>query len=106
MSLRFFAFLFSLIIIQSIQAQLPNVKVLTSGVKTSLRGLSVVNDNVIWVSGSNGTVAKSLNGGKSWKWITVKGFEKTDFRDIEAFNAATAVIMGISEPAYILKTND
>jgi len=38
--------------------------------------------------------------------MTVKGFEKTDFRDIEAFDANTAIIMGISEPAYILKTKD
>jgi len=88
------------------QKKYPEIEILTTGIKTSLRGLSVVNDNVIWVSGSNGTVGKSLNGGKSWKWITVKGFEKTDFRDIEAFDAATAVIMGISEPAFILKTND
>ncbi len=87
-------------------AQEPVVEVLTSGSKTSLRGLSVVNDNVIWVSGSNGTVGKSTNAGKNWKWIKVNGFEKTDFRDIEAFDANTAVIMGIGDPAYILKTSD
>ena len=84
----------------------PTVQVLTSGTKTSLRGLSVVNDNVIWVSGSNGTVGRSSNGGKTWNWITVKGYEKTEFRDIEAFDANTAIIMGIAEPAYILKTTD
>ena len=84
----------------------PEVEILTSGTKTSLRGLSVVNDNVVWVSGSNGTVGKSTNGGKNWKWFTVKGFEKRDFRDIEAFDATTAVIICVDEPAYILKTND
>lgn len=88
------------------QAQQPFVEVLTSGTKTSLRGLSVVNDNVVWVSGSNGTVGRSLNGGKNWTWITVKGFEKTDFRDIEAFDGSTAIIMGVAEPAYILKTTN
>jgi photosystem II stability/assembly factor-like uncharacterized protein len=36
----------------------------------------------------------------------VKGFEKRDFRDIEAFDATTAVIMAVDAPAYILKTND
>lgn len=87
-------------------AQTPEVQILTSGTKTSLRGLSVVNDNVVWVSGSNGTVGRSNNGGKNWNWFTVKGFEKTEFRDIEAFDASTAVIMGIAEPAYILKTTD
>ena len=87
-------------------SQTPHVEILTSGTKTSLRGLSVVNDNVVWVSGSNGTVGRSNNGGKNWNWFTVKGFEKTEFRDIEAFDASTAVIMGIAEPAHILKTTD
>src|SRR6218665_922292 len=87
-------------------AQYPSVEILSSGTKSSLRGLSVVNDNIIWVSGSGGIVGKSANGGKTWKWITVPGFEKTEFRDIEAFDANVAVVMGIGEPAYILKTND
>ncbi len=86
------------------QKGLPSVALLTQGTKTSLRGLSVVNDNIIWVSGSNGTVGRSNNGGKDWKWMKVKGFETTDFRDIEAFDGSTAVIMGVGEPAYILKT--
>ncbi|HEX2630876.1 MAG TPA: YCF48-related protein, partial [Chitinophagaceae bacterium] len=84
----------------------PEVLILTSGTKTSLRGLSVVSDHVIWVSGSNGTVGRSNNGGKTWTWMTVKGFEKTEFRDIEAFDGNTAIIMGIADPAYILKTTD
>ncbi|HEX4876689.1 MAG TPA: oxidoreductase [Chitinophagaceae bacterium] len=84
----------------------PSVEILTSGTNSSLRGLSVVNDNVIWVSGSKGTVGRSSNGGKTWKWITVKGFENKEFRDIEAFDATTAVIIAVGEPAYILKTID
>jgi photosystem II stability/assembly factor-like uncharacterized protein len=68
--------------------------------------LSVVNNKIIWASGTNGTVAKSIDAGETWQWITVKGFEKTDFRDIEAFDDKTAIIMGIDTPAYILKTID
>ncbi len=82
------------------------LRLLTSGTKTSLRGLSVVSNKIIWASGSNGTVAKSTDAGITWKWITVKGFEKNDFRDIEAFDAKTAIIMAVAEPAYILKTTD
>ncbi len=88
------------------QNKLPLLELLTKDHKTSLRGLSVVNDRVVWVSGSNGTVGKSTDGGKTWKWLVVKGFEQRDFRDIEAFDAATAVIMAVNAPAYILKTND
>jgi hypothetical protein len=101
--IAFFLVLFSFHISAS---QSPAVEVLTAGTNTSIRGLSVVNDNVIWVSGSKGTIGKSSNGGKTWKWMVVKGFEDRDFRDIEAFDAASAIIMSVAEPAYILKTND
>jgi len=97
-------FPFVLLLCCSVTAQ--TVQLLTSGTKTSIRGLSVVDDKTVWVSGSNGTVGRSLDGGTNWKWMTVKGFEKTDFRDIEAFDKTTAVIMGIAEPAYILRTID
>jgi photosystem II stability/assembly factor-like uncharacterized protein len=80
------------------------IQILTKGHPVSIRGLSVVDDRVIWVSGSNGQVGRSTDGGQTWKWQTVRGFEKTDFRDIEAFDEKTAVIMGIAEPAYMLKT--
>ncbi len=85
---------------------LPKVEILNTGIKTSIRGLSVVNNNVVWASGSNGIVGKSSNAGKNWKWMTVKGFEKNDFRDIEAFDANTAIVMAIADPSYILKTTD
>jgi hypothetical protein len=82
------------------------IEILTSGKPVSLRGLSVVNDEILWVSGSAGSVGLSTDGGKNWKWIQVPRYEKTDFRDIEAFNDHEAVIMGITEPAVILKTTD
>jgi photosystem II stability/assembly factor-like uncharacterized protein len=82
------------------------IQVLDSGTNSSLRGLSVVSDHIIWVSGSSGRVARSIDGGNSFKWMTVKGFEKTDFRDIEAFDQNTAIIMGIAEPAYMLRTTN
>lgn len=83
-----------------------SIEISTDSARSSFRGLSVVNDDVVWVSGSNGTIGKSIDGGKTWTWMIVKGFEKIDFRDIEAFSESTAVIMGVSEPAYILRTID
>lgn len=87
-------------------AQNNPVKVLESGKRVSFRGLSVVNDKVFWASGSNGTVTRSTDGGNTIEWITVPGYEKRDFRDIEAIDAETAIIMAIAEPAVILKTKD
>jgi len=103
-----FHFFFLLFILSSasLYAQQADVEILSTGTNSSLRGLSVVNDNVVWVSGSNGTVGRTTNGGKTWQWRTVTGFEKNDFRDIEAFDASTAVIMSVADPAYILKTTD
>jgi photosystem II stability/assembly factor-like uncharacterized protein len=82
------------------------IEILSGGNRVSLRGLSVVSDKLIWASGSNGTVVRSLDSGRHWKWMTVPGYEKRDFRDIEAFDAVTAVIMAVGEPAVILKTLD
>jgi hypothetical protein len=96
--------IFFLILSSILKAQ--KMELLTEGTKTSIRGLSVVNDQIIWASGSNGTIGKSLDGGKTWKWNIVKGFEKRDFRDIEAFDAATAIIIAVAEPGNILKTVD
>ncbi len=88
------------------RSQEPTLAILHSGTRVSLRGLSVVNDNVLWVSGSNGTVGRSTNAGKNFKWTVIPGFEKTEFRDIEAFDANVAIVMAIGEPASILKTTD
>jgi hypothetical protein len=80
------------------------IEILHSGTGISLRGLSVVNDKIIWVSGTKGTVGKSTDGGKTWDWMTVNGYTSKDFRDIEAFDARTALVMAVGEPALIFKT--
>jgi photosystem II stability/assembly factor-like uncharacterized protein len=83
-----------------------HIELLQQGQPTSIRGLSVVNDNVAWISGSKGHIAITGDGGKTWEWQQVKGFEKTDFRDIEAFSDKEAIIMSSGTPALILKTTD
>jgi hypothetical protein len=103
MKKTFYLFLF-LIFIQKATAQ--RIEIIADSVHSSMRGLSIVDNSIVWVSGSKGTVGKSLDGGKTWKWMIVKGFEKNDFRDIEAFDKKTAVIMAVAEPAYILRTDD
>jgi photosystem II stability/assembly factor-like uncharacterized protein len=95
---------FSLLLLCRLPAQ--EVKILSREKPVSLRGLSVVNDDVIWVSGSSGSVGLSTDGGKNWKWIPVPGYEKSDFRDIEGFSDQEAVIMGVTLPAIILRTTD
>ena len=52
----------------------------------SLRGLHVVNENVLWASGSGGTVLLSTDGGESWAVNQIAGAEKNDFRSIHAWD--------------------
>lgn len=76
--------------------------------KASFRGLSVVNEKIVWASGTGGTVIKTIDAGKTWKVMTVPGAEKLDFRDIEAFDANSAYILSIGngEQSRIYKTTD
>src|SRR4051794_14720541 len=53
--------------------------------KSDFRGLCVVSEKCAWVSGTKGTFARTIDGGKSWSVATVPGAEKLDFRDVEAF---------------------
>jgi photosystem II stability/assembly factor-like uncharacterized protein len=72
----------------------------------SFRGLSVVDDKIAWLSGSQGWVGNTVNGGESWNFNQVKGLEETDFRSLYAFDAQRAVIANAGSPAHILITND
>lgn len=86
-------------------AQSP-ITLLESGKRISIRGLSVPAGGIVWASGTGGSVARSTDGGKTFTWTKVPGYEKSDFRDIEAFDANTALIVSIMKPAAILKTRD
>lgn len=98
------AFLFAALAM-AVQAQWIKQSVNTTA---SFRGLSVVSEKIVWASGTGGTVIKTIDGGKTWKVITVPGAEKLDFRDIEAFDADTAYVLSIGngESSRIYKTID
>jgi photosystem II stability/assembly factor-like uncharacterized protein len=70
------------------------------------RSASVVSDDVIWVSGSKGTVGYSKDGGEKWIFHQVANFEHLEFRTLYAFDSLTAIIANAGSPAYILRTTD
>jgi len=76
--------------------------------KSSIRGLHAVNKDVVWVGGSSGLVAKTINGGEKWELITIPGAGMLDFRDVHAFDENTALIMsaGAGQKSKIYKTID
>jgi photosystem II stability/assembly factor-like uncharacterized protein len=76
---------------------------------SNLRGVSAVNDTVVWVSGSKGTIARTVDGGNKWERITPpQGAEAFDFRDVEAFSDKIAYVMSVGpgEQSRIWKTRD
>jgi photosystem II stability/assembly factor-like uncharacterized protein len=99
-------FLSALLFLTLSQTFSQSIEPLSSGTKGSFRGLSVVDDDIAWVSGSGGQIGRTTDAGKTWKFHIIKGQEKTEFRDIEAFDAMQAIAMGIGSPANIYRTVD
>jgi photosystem II stability/assembly factor-like uncharacterized protein len=77
-----------------------------SGTSANLRGLSGVSDGVAWASGSDGTFVRTTDGGATWQAGTVPGATERELRDVEAFDAGTALLLTAGEPAKIFKTTD
>lgn len=100
-----FLIVFTGFFIFSVNAQWEKQTVETDA---SFRGLAVVNEKVIWASGTGGTFIKTVDGGKNWTVGKVAGAEKLDFRDIEAFDANTAYVLSIGngDASRIYKTSD
>ena len=63
---------------------------------TSFRGSAVL-EGIAWVAGTDNRVYISKDNGKNWLDVSVKGFPLTDLRDIEVFDANTAIVMGAGE---------
>lgn len=84
----------------------PRLVVSQLGRDVSLRGLSVVDDRVVWVSGEKGTIALSTDGARSFELRTPPEFATRDFRDIEGFDDRRALALAVGAPARILATAD
>ena len=80
--------------------------VTATGTDASLRGLSAVDDRVVWASGSNATVIRTDDGGKNWTSCGPKGFGDLEFRCVHAFDADVACIASAGSPAVLLRTED
>jgi photosystem II stability/assembly factor-like uncharacterized protein len=70
------------------------------------RGVQAVSDNVVWTSGTGGTVLLTENGGKKWKDVTVPHCDSLDFRDIHALDAKRAWVMSSGNGARIYHTKN
>jgi photosystem II stability/assembly factor-like uncharacterized protein len=98
--------LFCLFLAGSLFAQ--NFNVQQSNTTENLRGISVVDEQIAWASGTHGTYLRTTDGGNSWRAAQVPGAESLDFRDVEAFSANFAYLLsaGPGEQSRIYKTID
>jgi photosystem II stability/assembly factor-like uncharacterized protein len=80
-----------------------------SNTTASLRGIYNAGGDVVWASGTQGTVLHTIDDGKTWHICAVpQGAEKLDFRGIQAFDADTAIVMssGAGDLSRLYKTTD
>jgi photosystem II stability/assembly factor-like uncharacterized protein len=79
-----------------------------TGSPARLRGLSAVSERIAWASGSLGTVLRTTDKGATWQSVGPPGTATLQFRDIEAFDADTALILsiGTGTDSRIYRTTD
>lgn len=81
---------------------------LDSDVDASFRGLAVRSENETWVTGSSGTVIRTIDAGRTWQRISVPGADELDFRDIEILPAGIVILMSVGndDASRILRSTD
>jgi photosystem II stability/assembly factor-like uncharacterized protein len=88
--------------------QAPSWDLLATGSTSHFRGLAPVSRKVAWISGYDGLVLRTVDGGRSWIDASPAGAEALQFRDISAFDAMHAVAMaaGSGPDSRLYATSD
>ena len=75
--------------------------------KASLRAIAAVSDREVWVSGTNGTVLKTLDAGKHWTQLPGLPAD-LDFRGLKTFDGRTVLLMasGSGQKSRIYRSID
>ena len=76
----------------------------------SLRGVAAGGERIAWVSGTRGTVLRTVDGGATWQRLAVQGGDSLDFRSLAATGADTAWVAsagdGAAGQARVYRTTD
>ena len=86
----------------------PTVEQQVSGTEALLIGVSPVNNEVAWVSGTAGTYLRTVDGGAMWTAAVVPGADSLQFRDVHASSADEAWLLsaGSGDASRIYHTSD
>ncbi|MEM9803087.1 MAG: oxidoreductase, partial [Planctomycetota bacterium] len=79
-----------------------------TGSDASLRGLAAVSADACWATGSDATVLRTADGGRTWTNVAPDSIAGLDVRDVEATSVDTAWILcaGPGDASRILMTRD
>ena len=69
-------------------------QIVDTGAATEFRGLDAAGPRTVWVSGRGGVVARSIDGGRTWRSDTVPGAADLFLFDVHAVSATTAYVLG------------
>ena len=80
----------------------------TSGSTAELRGVAVFDSTRAWATGADGTVLRTLDGGRSWDRVKIPGGEKLDFRDVEILPGGPVLVLssGPGDLSRVYRTTD
>jgi len=86
----------------------PTLEAQESGTEALLQAVSPVTDDVVWVSGHQGTYSRSVDGGTAWETAVVPGADTLQFRDVHAASASEAWLLsaGPGELSRVYHTSD
>jgi len=73
---------------------------------SSFRAICAVDENIVWASGSQGQVLLTLDGGSTWKRMTIPDCEETEFRSLHAWDARRALVFDVSPLGRAFMTSD
>ncbi len=89
-------------------AETPQLEEQQSGTQALLQAVSIVSERIVWVSGHEGTILRTTNGGATWEARSTPSGDSLQFRDIHGFNGERAVAMtaGTGDLSRIYRTQD
>jgi photosystem II stability/assembly factor-like uncharacterized protein len=77
-----------------------------SGVTSSLRGLSVVDQSTTWVGAPDGVVLRTIDGGEHWTRMQIADAQGLDLRSAHGFDDQHALFITAGQPAQFYRTRD
>jgi len=77
-----------------------------TGRNSSLRGIAALDAQCAYVSGTEGTLLRTIDGGQTWQDVAPPQAAAYDFRDLELIDRNTLLAMVAGQPAKVFRTSD